>query len=187
MRKMKLSDIYVTSAFTESTPTESKMQECRENWNKWKRQDRYLIVTPGNNVLIDGYIMYLVLKENGIEEAEVKISTRRKKRWVRKNIEDWKQPHYRTEPTTYIYGKHIHGFGNKEYVWRIPKSWTWMQENIQVGDTVLCAAKRGVSLVQVTRIEVLDVCPVDMVVKKVVGKEIRRNGMVVDTRLKEER
>jgi hypothetical protein len=65
-------------------------------------------------------------------------------------------------------------------MWRIPKSWTWMQENIQVGDIVLCAAKRGISPVQVTRIEVLDVCPVDMVVKKVVDKEIRRNGMVVE-------
>lgn len=186
MRKMKLTDIYVTSAFAESIPTEEKMQQCRENWNKWHRQDRYLVVTPGNNVLIDGYIQYLVLKENGVEEAEVKISTRRKKRWVRKNIEDWKVPHYRTEPTTYIYGKHIHSFGNKEYMWRIPKSWTWMQENIQVGDIVLCAAKRGVSPVQVTRIEVLDVCPVDMVVKKVVGKEIRRNGMVVEYQMNKE-
>ena len=177
---MKLSDIYVTSAFAESIPTESKMQECRENWKKWKHQDRYLVVTPGNNVLIDGYIQYLVLKENGVEEAEVKISTRRKKRWVRKNIEDWKEPNYRIEPTMYVFGKHINSFDNKEYMWRIPKSWTWMQENIQVGDTVLCATKRGVSSVQVTRIEVLDVCPVDMVVKKVVGKEIRRNGMVVE-------
>lgn len=180
MRKMKLSDITITPAFAETTPNGKKMEECKENWNKWHRQDRYLVVTPDNNVLIDGYIQYLVLKENGIAEAEVKISTRRKKRWVRKNIEDWRVPHYRTEPTTYIFGKHINGFGNKEYMWRIPKSWTWMQENIRVGDTVLCAAKCGVSPVQVTRIEVLNVCPVDMVVKKVVGKEIRRNGMVVE-------
>ena len=180
MRKMKLSDIRITSAFAETTPTEEKMQQCRENWNKWKRQDRYLVVTPGNNVLIDGYIMYLVLKENGVEEAEVKISTRRKKRWVRKNIEDWKEPKYRTEPTMYVFGKHVNSWGDKEYMWRIPKSRTWMQENVQVGDIVLCVAKRGVSPVQVTRIEVLDECPVDMVVKKVVGKEIRRNGMVVE-------
>lgn len=179
MRKMKLSDIRITSAFAESTPTEEKLQQCRENWNKWNRQDRYLVVTPGNNVLIDGYIQYLVLKENGVEEAEVKISTKRKKRWVRKNIGNWKVPQYRNESTTYIYGKHVNGW-DKEYMWRIPKSWTWIQENIQVGDTVLCAAKYGVSPVVITRIEVLDVCPVDMVVKKVVGKEIRRNGMVIE-------
>lgn len=180
MRKMKLSDIKITSAFAGTTPTEKKMKQCRENWKKWHRQDRYLVVTPGNNVLIDGYIQYLVLKENGVEEAEVKISTRRKKRWIRKNIEDWKEPQYRTEPTTYVYGKHINSWGDKEYMWRIPKSWTWMQENIQVGDTLLCAAKRGVSPVVVTRIEVLDACPIDMIVKKVISKEIRRNGMAVE-------
>lgn len=186
MRKMKLSDIKITSAFAESMPTESKMQECRENWDEFQRQDRYIVVDH-DNTLIDGYIQYLILQENNIEEAEIKIWHCKRKRWYRKDVEGWKTPKYRTESTTYIYGKHIHSFGNKEYVWRIPKSWTWMQENIQVGDTVLCAAKRGVSPVQVTRVEILDVCPVDMVVKKVVGKEIHRNGMVVDARLKEER
>ena len=172
--------IRITSAFTESTPAKSKMEECKENWNKWHRQDRYLVVTPGNNVLIDGYIQYLVLKENGIEEAEVKISTRRKKRWVRKNIEDWKEPHYRTEPTTYVYGKHINGFGNKEYMWRIPKSWTWMQAKILIGDTIVCNTKYGISPVLVTNIVTLDKCPVDIPVKRVARKEIRRNGMVVE-------
>lgn len=180
MRKMKLSDIRITSAFAESTPTEEKMQQCRENWNKWHRQDRYLVVTPGNNVLIDGYIQYLVLKENGIEEAEVKVSTRRKKRWVRKNIEDWKQPHYRTESTMYVFGKHINGFGNKEYMWRIPKSWTWMQANLLIGDTIVCNTKYGISPVLVTNIVTLDKCPVDIPVKRVSRKEIRRNGMVVE-------
>lgn len=179
MRKMKLDDIKITSAFADSIPTEEKMNECRKHWNEFHRQDRYLVVDH-NNILLDGYCMYLVLKENGIEEAEIKIWHCKRKRWYRKNVEDWKSPKYRTEPTMYVFGKHLNSFGNKEYMWRIPKSWTWMQENIQVGDTVLCAAKRGVSPVVVTRIEVLDVCPVDMVVKKVVGKEIRRNGCVVE-------
>ena len=102
---MKLSDIKISDAFANSIPSGKKMEECRQNWNKWQRQDRYIVVNPGN-VLIDGYIQYLVLKENNINEAQVKISDRRKKRWYRKNVEDWTVPHYKNEPTTYVYGKH---------------------------------------------------------------------------------
>ena len=85
MRRMKLSDIKISEAFANSVPREEKMNECRNNWNKWNRQDRFIVVNP-DNVLIDGYIQYLVLKENKIDEAEIKISDRRKKRWYRKNV-----------------------------------------------------------------------------------------------------
>ena len=88
---MKLSGIKISDAFANSIPSDEKMNECRNNWNQWHRQDRYIVVNP-DNVLTDGYIMYLVLKENGIEEAEAKISNRRKKR--RKNAEAWNVPHY---------------------------------------------------------------------------------------------
>lgn len=179
MRKMKLSDIKITSAFTESTPTYEKMEECRKNWNDFHKQDRFIVVDH-DNTLIDGYVQYLVLKENDIEDVEIKIWHCKRKRWHRKNMEDWKNPKYRTEPTMYVFGKHLNSFGNKEYMWRIPKSWTWMQENIQIGDTIVCCTKYGISPVVVTRIEVLDVCPVDMAVKRVARKEIRRNGMVVE-------
>ena len=98
MRTMKLVDIKISEAFANSIPSEEKMNECRNNWNQWHRQDRYIVVNP-DNVLIDGYIQYLVLKENNVEEAEVKISTKRKKRWYRKNMEDWNIPHYKNEAT----------------------------------------------------------------------------------------
>ena len=84
MRRMKLSDIKISEAFANSIPSNKKLNECRNNWNQWNRQDRYIVVNS-YNVLIDGYVMYLVLKENNVEEVEVKISTKRKKRWYRKN------------------------------------------------------------------------------------------------------
>ena len=115
MRTMKLVDIKISDAFANSIPSEKKLNECRNNWTQYNRQDRYIVVNP-DNVLIDGYIMYIVLKENGIEEAEVKTSTRRKKRWYRKNVEDWNVPHYRNEATTYVYGKHPNSNCDKEFI-----------------------------------------------------------------------
>ncbi len=178
-RKMKLSDIKIKESFAITTPKEEKMEECRNHWNTYQRQDRYIVVDH-NNVLIDGYIQYLVLKENCVEEADIKISNKHKKRWYRKNIKDWTAPHYRNEETTYVYGVHQNSNCTKEFMWRVPKSWTWFAENVQIGDSILCRTKFGISPVIVTKIEVLEKCPVDFVVKRVAGKEIKRNGFVVE-------
>ena len=179
MRRMKLADIKISEAFANSIPSEEKLNECRNNWNQWHRQDRYIVVNP-DNVLIDGYIQYLVLKENNIEEAEIKISTRRKKRWYRKNVEDRNIPHYKNEATTYIYGKHPNSNCDKEFVCRVPKSMTWFSENVQVGDSILCQTKFGIAPVTVTKVEVLDKCPVDFRVKRVAKCMIRRDGYTVE-------
>lgn len=175
MRKMKLSDIKISSAFLNSTPSENKMKECRDNWNKWHRQDRYLVV-DNNNYLQDGYVMYLVLKENGIEEAEIKIGFGKRKQWRRRNINGWKSPKYREQATTYIYGVHLKGSDQKERVWRVPNSWKDFAENVQVGDTISCNTIYGKAPIVVTRVETLDKCPVEFAVKKVASRVIRRNG-----------
>ena len=54
------------------------MEECRNNYVTHGEQDRYVVVDH-TNTLIDGYIMYLVLKENNVDEAKVKIFNKRKK------------------------------------------------------------------------------------------------------------
>lgn len=124
--------------------------------------------------------MYLVLKENNVEETKIKISDRRKKRWERINTKDWFIPHYRSEMTTYVYGVHPNSKCEKEFVWRVPKAWTGFGEKIKVGETILCGTKFGVSTVVVTKVEMLDKCPIDIPVKRVISKEIRRNGMVIE-------
>ncbi len=178
-RKMKLSDIKIQESFAITTPKEEKMQECRDNWNTFHKQDRWIVIN-NDNELIDGYIQYLILKENGVEEADIKISNRSRKRWHRKNIKDWTATHYRNEETTYIYGIHPNTNRIKELIWRVPKGWTWFAENVQIGDAIFCRTKFGVAPVIVTKIEVLDKCPVDFAVKKVAGKEIKRNGDIVE-------
>ena len=179
MRRMKLSEIKISEAFANSIPNGEKLNECRNNWNQWHRQDRYIVVNP-DNVLIDGYIQYLVLKENNVEEVEVKISTRRKKRWYRKNVEDWNIPHYKNEATTYIYGTHPNSKDTKTYMWRVPKSWTNWTDNIQIGDTIICSTKNGCAPVVVNKVEIRNECPIDIPVKKVYNKKIRRNGIIVE-------
>ena len=171
MKKIKLSDIEINEAFAKSIPSESKMQECRNNWNMWHRQDRYIVVNH-NNVLIDGYIQYLVLKENNVEEADIKISARRKKRWYRKNTKDWDIPHYRNEVTTYIYGVHSNSKSGNEFVWRVPKSWSeagW-EDGLEIGDKILVDTKFGIKPVVVTKIEISDKCPINIPVKRVVNR-----------------
>ena len=179
MRRMKLSEIKIKESFANTTPSEEKMNECRYNWRFYKRQDRFIVVDH-NNVLIDGYVMYLTLMEHKEEYAEVKIFHCRKKRWKRKNTKDWVVPRYKDNPPTYIYGTHPNSKDTKTYMWRVPESWTGFADNIQIGDTILCATKFGFSPVIVNRIEVLDKPPIDLPIKKVCRKEIRRNGMVVE-------
>lgn len=179
MRRMKLSDIKIKESFANTTPSEEKMMECRYNWRMYGKQDRYIVVDH-NNALIDGYCMYLTLMEHKEKYAEVKISHYRKKRWERKNTKDWTTPRYNDNPTTYIYGTHPNSKDTNTYMWRVPESWTSWTDNIQIGDTIMCATKFGYSPVVVNKIEILDKCPIDIPVKKVCRKEIRRNGIVVE-------
>ena len=81
MKKVKLSDIKISEKFLETVPNEQKMEECRFNWRYYGKQDRYIVINH-NNVLIDGYVQYLVLKEHKEEYAEVKVSNRRKKELI---------------------------------------------------------------------------------------------------------
>lgn len=105
MRIMKLKDIIISDAYASTIPREKKIAECRQNWINFRKQDRYIVVNH-NNILVDGYIQYLVLKEFGIEDAEVQIGEHKEGYWKRKSESDWDIPEYRRKTTTYIYGKH---------------------------------------------------------------------------------
>lgn len=173
--KMKLSDIKITSAFANTMPSKEKMYDCRLDWNTYHKQDRYIVVNK-NGYLVDGYIQYLVLKENDVEEAEVKVIDNKRK--MKNAI-----PNYRNKPTTYIYGYHPNAEIKKEYVWRIPNSekWDWYRNSVRVGDKVMCRTKFGNHEVIVTKIEVLDKHPVDGIIKNVASADIMRGGYNVVT------
>lgn len=69
--RMNIEDIIIQDSFKESVPNQLKMQLCRFNWLYWGGQDRKIVVTK-DNTLIDGYIMYLILKEFNEKIAIVK-------------------------------------------------------------------------------------------------------------------
>lgn len=163
MKSIKLSDIVISSAFAASVPSEQKVQKYRSRFAKTGRQSKYLIL-DNENILVDGYIQYLILKENNVEEAK----------YVRcGKFCSNKKSTYRTKTTTYVYGTHPNSKCTKEFVWRVPESWSEFTENIKVGDTIYCKTKFGVSPVVVNRIEVSDLCPADIPVRKVANQIIK--------------
>ena len=176
MRRMKMSDIKISKAFENSIPSDEKLNECRNNWKQWNHQDRYIVVNTGN-VLIDGYIQYLILMEHKEEYAEVIFKKKHNRQYEKLPKV---KPTYKNTPTTYIFGVHLNSNCTKEFCWRVPASWGNWAENIEIGDTVLCQTKFGFSPIVVSRVETLDKPPIEMRVKRVAKREIRRNGAVVE-------
>lgn len=174
MKTIKLSEIKITNAFKETTPNPQKIQGYRDYYEKYGKQAKPILVDY-KNILRDGYIQYLILKENGIEEATI-IRKKKHKRLNERKI----TPSYKNSNATYIFGTHPNSNCTKEFVWRIPASWETWAENVEIGDTILCQTKFGFSPVVVSRVEVLDKPPVDIRVKRVAKREIRRNGMIVE-------
>lgn len=164
MKYLKLSDIYIKESFANSIPKEEKIEECRRFWNTYHKQDRYIVVN-NRHTLVDGYIQYLVLKENNVEVAEVHFSNKKKGKWIRK------EKTYRESKTNYIYGIHPNSNDHKERVWRIPNSW-WngWADSLNIGDMLMVKTKYGLAPIRITKIEKSNICPVGIPVKTVVRK-----------------
>lgn len=162
---MKLSDIKIPKNFAETTPRQAKMETCRKNWELYETQDRPIVVNNAN-YLVDGYIQYLILKEKCIAEAKVIIANKKKSCWRRKT-KPLEKPSYKTNPTTYVFGKHVGNASDKEYVWRVPGKWIEWEYLHSVGDEIFVHTKYGKKLVKITRIEEHSICPVDYMVRPV--------------------
>ena len=169
MKRIKLDEIIIPKSFLESKPSEIKIEKYKNKWKKYNKQPKPLIVDE-DNVLIDRYIQYLILKELGYEEGNYLARHESKK----------EKSSYRDILTTYVYGVHPNSNCTKEFVWRVPKSMTWFEENVQVGDNILCQTKFGIAPVVVTKVETLDKCPIDFRVKRVAKCMIRRDGCFVE-------
>ena len=175
MKRMRLEDIKINEAFANTTPSEEKMNECREFWRYERKQDRPIVLNS-KGVLVDGYVMYCVLKEHKEEYAEVI----RKKKHNRKYERLPKvKPSYKNSPTTYIFGIHPNSENKEVYTWRVPASWENWVENVEIGDTIFCQTKFGISPVVVQEVECLSKCPVGFEVKKVASRKIKRNSVTV--------
>ena len=179
--KMNLSEIKIPESFEISKPNTSKYVKCEKYYNETGNQDRYIVVDE-NNILVDGYIMYLVLKSHDVEYCDAKRLTLkhkytdRQRARYRRIIPPEKVISYKNKPTVYIYGKHPNGIIDKEYVWRLPKSKENMYGVLLPGDLIYCSTKNGIAPVIVTRIEKRDSLDTDLKVKVVCSRIIVRNG-----------
>ena len=161
MKRIKLDEIIIPKLFLESKPSETKIEKYKNKWKKYNKQPKPLIVDE-DNVLIDGYIQYLVLKELGYEEGNYLVRHESKK----------EKSSYRDTLTTYVYGVHPNSNCTKEFVWRVPKSWSELgwEDGLNIGNKILVDTKFGIKPVVVTKIEISDKCPVNIPVKRVVKR-----------------
>ena len=179
---MKLSEIKIPADFESSKPNTSKYAKCEKYYNETGNQDRYIVVNE-DNILVDGYIMYLVLKNHNAEYGNAKRITLRKHKYTDRQRKRYgrlvppeKVISYKDKRTTYVYGKHPNDINEKEYVWRIPSNWTDMNAELRSGDLIYCWTKFGVNPVIVTRIEIKDHFDTNLKIKKVWSKIIVRKG-----------
>lgn len=133
---MSINDIIIPKKFAESTPNNFKLKQCRRIYENHNIYDRKIVVN-NQNVLIDGYILYLVLKESGCEKIHVEISDKKSKYN--------KKEKYRHKPTFYIFIKHCNNKMGKIYVWRVKNDEQWLQWvfTLKIGDIIKLPNKKG--------------------------------------------
>lgn len=100
---MRLDDIKIPEIYLKTPPKQWKLDACREYFGKFGHIDRRIVVDK-NGVLRDGYVGYLVLKENGVADCDVVVNS---------------QKQIKCPDKYYLFA--VHEGKPKEYVWRIPK------------------------------------------------------------------
>ena len=139
---MKIEDINIPKTFKEHPPLHNKMISYRNYYRK-HGQFKAAVVIEGSQ-LINGYTTYLLCKEFGIDEIEVR------------------SLNYRQSPTIYVYGYHPDDGSRTEYVWRLRKDRSTGLNydcEIEIGDVVPVNTRRGVTDIIVTKVELSDVPP----------------------------
>ena len=86
---MNIEDIIIPKSFAETSPAKWKLAKCRTYYDTNGEFDRDIVLNK-RNVLIDGYVAYLIAKEKCLTDVPVKCD------WEYKQITD----------KTYIFGRH---------------------------------------------------------------------------------
>lgn len=139
---MKIEDIIIPKQFRDRPPLQNKMISYRNYYRQFGRF-KATIVVEGRQ-LINGYTTYLLCKEFGITEIEVRSLS------------------YRQSPTVYVFGHHPEDEGRREFVWRLSKDRKTglnYECEIEIGDIVPVSTKHGNRNIVVTRVELLDTPP----------------------------
>lgn len=132
IKEIKFSDIRLSKRMLMSTPKIEKFTECMTYYNINGKLDRDIIISP-DGLLLDGYIGYLVLKENGFIDELIKV------------IE---KTSCKSNGITYVYGRHP-GV-DKEYVWKIVNT-TKFIHHLKIGNFAKVRTKHGDAFIIITR------------------------------------
>lgn len=143
---MKLSDIIITSAFANSKPNPKKIAECEEYYVKHGELDQLPKVNK-KNILIDGYVRYLVAQNHGLKEIEV----------IQPEFKQRKEYQYKYDPNSrrtalYVAGVHTNGTDTTERWWRVNNAYLEQYGTVKVGNEVLVATRYGKARVTITKI-----------------------------------
>lgn len=134
MKKINIKDIYVPSSFRDTKPGSHKMDVVRTYLKENGKLDRPVVLS--DNVLVDGYVRYLVAIEAGMDHIPY-ISVSEQQKQLNNVV------------PVYICGK-FEG-NDKEYTWRVAK-----RMSIEVGDIVQvksrCKDGSNTSVVTVTNV-----------------------------------
>lgn len=144
---MRLTDIIIPAQFKAHPPGLAKLENCRAYYRANGKLDRRIVVEPCG-VLMDGYVGYIVLCENGIEETDVDVAPPR-------------------HETTYVYGRHPNDAYQREYVWRVSHR-TQNADMIHEGSRILVFTRNGPRVALVSRLEKKALPPLDQPIRKVI-------------------
>lgn len=126
-KKIDISKVVVPIEFMQTVPAAHKIDKVKEYYKSNGKLDKPIMLSK-NNVLVDGYIRYIVAKENGLSEIEYIVQSP-------KNKSD-NQSDNRRMVITLIVGKFSDN--DKEYIWRLPFK---KDMNVEIGDMAIVNVK----------------------------------------------
>lgn len=125
MKTIKVSEIIVPDKFTQSIPNDEKVWKVQQYIEQYQKLDKPVVLN--GNVLVDGYIRYLVAVRNNMDEIPFIKAL------------DYKKEHPNSKlPIPYITGRFRHG--KKDYYWKNDKGIP-----INIGDKVLVNSKNKIT------------------------------------------
>lgn len=138
--EIDINKIYITRAFRRTTPRASKFNECREYYRQNGKIDKDIIINR-YGFLVDGYIRYLILLENGIQSAEVLM--------LGVNEDETTQFEDGDSGKFYAFGRH--DTSPKEFCWVVNNA-TGHLEHMKIGNKMMVRTKNGIQKAMVTNI-----------------------------------
>lgn len=154
--EMQLRYIEISADYRKHKPNQEKLEACREYYAEHGVLDRDICVDD-TGCLYDGYVGYLVLKENNVLSTEVICEHDGNLPELNKPVSERKR--------IYVFGRHPGDM--KEYVWKVNNN-TKDRGFLKVGNHAIVIACGQPQRVLITRVERLSTPPRDGNIKSVV-------------------